>query len=493
MTASYDDQIREWVQNGRISKPMADALLDHYSKQADPSKKGSGDVPVSVDLMELMNLIDLLEKKEGVQHPAIPHEAPSAPSVQASGLPEPFLPEDQAPPELPPDLPQERSGHSKIVSPYEELEKKCQGLEAELAAEKKAHAEFSEKEFAYAKRFADAEEKRRQAQADEEGKRKSLEAENHRLAEELKHAHEEEARLARKIGGLEILIEAPRAQVSALEQKCAEYQNEIARLEKARSEREADFLEQERLRGLAAREEQRSENEKERWDLERKNFAEELAGRDAEIAGLQSRLQEALASVESVKAQSLALEASLQEANGRFEMARSEKERSENEKQTIAAALTGKDAEIAGLQSHLKEAVAPVVALRDQILVLEGENQHLGMEIRDRAERIAALEQEKELFSQKVAKMSEAAALAEARIKELEESANQTVSQLEELRKRCVELENEAAQLRSSFDEKVRLEEELKRGKEMLAKAQARSKYLEETLLALEKQIDSLS
>ena len=117
----------------------------------------------------------------------------------------------------------------------------------------------------------------------------------------------------------------------------------------------------------------------------------------------------------------------------------------------------------------------------------------LPQRFRDRAERIAALEQEKELFSQKVAKMSEAAALAEARIKELEESANQTVSQLEELRKRCVELENEAAQLRSSFDEKVRLEEELKRGKEMLAKAQARSKYLEETLLALEKQIDSLS
>jgi chromosome segregation ATPase len=475
MSGSYDDQIREWVRNGRISDAMADALLDHYSKRSDPSKGNPGSVPASVDLMELMNLIDLLEKKDGPQKVTIPLNDLPLKNMRDSGLPAQHV----TPPE---------SGSS-----LEALKKKCEVLEAELAEEKKAHKEFSEKEFAYAKRFADAEEKRRQAQAEEDNKRKSLEEENHRLVEELKQAHEEGARLKRKTGGLEILVEVPRAQVLGLEQKCAEYENEIARLEKACVEMEAALRE-------TGSEKQRSENEKRVVDAGNSNFAAELAGKNTDIAALRVKLQNATVSADELRAQSLALEAGLREAESRCEAFRSEKERAEGE---LRAVLNGQELQQSSLVSvenekkRLEGEVRSLESLKknleDENVRLEAEKGRLGAELEKQAGILTVSEQEKERLSKETGKMREETEKTIARIKELEKNAAKAGAKVEEIQRRCVELESEAARMRGAAEAGARLEEELKQEKEMLAKVRAHSKYLEDTLLVLEKQIDALS
>ncbi len=510
MTASYDDQIREWVQSGRISKTMADALLDHYSNKSDPLKKGPGEAPPSVDLMELMNLIDLLEKKEGPKRSFGESQNASPQGARSPGLPEPFLPGNSEKLQFVPDPPQNSPEQAKDHGSYEALQGKYSALEAELAAEKKAHAELAEKEFAYAKRFADAEGKRRQAEADEEGKRKTLEEENHRLIDELKRAHEEEARLTRKVGGLEILIDAPRAQAAALEQKCAEYEKEIERLEKVRVEREAASLEEERLQGVAPVDEKHAEAEKPLPGTEKADLAAELAGKNADIAELRLKSQKAAAAVEELKAQSLALEGRLQEAVDRCAAAKSEKERLEtenrrfaSEKEALSQSLAAKEAEIARLQ----EAAAAVETLKSQNLALDASLQESNTRCEamrletDRLEaaRTAALEEQEAKRSARAEweneknRLEEEIRSLESSKKVLEENASQAAARTEEMRQRCAEFESEALRMRGAFEDKTCLEDELKREKETLAKVQAHAKYLETTLLALEKQINLLS
>ena len=493
MTGSYDDQIREWVQSGRISKTMADALLEHYSKRSDASKGESGSVPASVDLMELMNLIDLLEKKEGIKDPPVPSNDPPLQNAHGSGLPEQFLPENTEKPEVLQDFVRKHPGAAGGGSPYEELQKKCEALEAELAQEKKAHAEFSDKEFAYAKRFADAEEKKRQDQAEDENKRKALEDENHRLAEELKQVHEEGARLKRKMGGLEILVEVPRAQVMELEKKCVEYENEIARLEKVRAEIEAALRE-------AEGEKQHSQDEKQVVDAENSNFAAELAGKNADIEALRVKLQNATVFADELKAQGLALEAGLKEAESRCEASRSEKERAEGE---LRAFLNGQELQKSSLVSaenekkRLEGEVSSLESLKkhleDENVRLEAEKGRLGTELGKQAEVLTVSEQEKERLSKEIGKMREEAEKTASKVKELEENAAKAGPLNEEIRRRCSELENEMTGMRGAVEAGARLEEELRQERETLAKVRAHSKYLEDTLLVLEKQIDALS
>ena len=437
MTGSNDDQIREWVQNGRISKTMADALLEHYAKQSDPTKMEPGDMPASVDLMELMNLIDLLEKKGGVKAVGSLPQDPDPGDVSASGLPRP------------------ESGESS----YKELQKKYDAVAVELAEEKEAHKEFSEKEFAYAKRFADAEEKRRQAQSEEENKRKSLEEENRRLVEELKQAHEEGARHKRKAGGLEILVEEPRAQVLALEQKCEEYKNEIARLEKACADREAALREAERARSASAGETKLSENEKRSSDPEKPDLATELACKNSDIAALRVKLQKSAAAVEELNARCLELEGSLKGADSRFETARSEKERLEGELRNALKGQEDKQAALLTLESdknRLEEEVRSLEPLKkireDERARFEAEKVKLEKALQERVEAVAALQQER--AESETAKQT---SLAES------ESRNTLIATLEADKKRFDEE-------KQSFDvEKTRLEKELQERAEVLA------------------------
>lgn len=472
-------QISELVKSGRVSPAMANALTEHYSKQYDQLKKETGGAPPLVNLMDLMNLIDLLEKKAGVQKIS---GLPPNPSPQQVHSPRPVaMP-------LPP-LSEGSSAHSEILrmkSEKEKLEvhnealkKRCEALEAESAAEKKAQKESSTDEFVYAKRFAEAEAERRQARFREEEQRKTLEEENRRLADEIKRLRDAGETSGKGNGEMRAAADISSAQIQSLEQRCAECQAEIERL-------------RDEIRG---------------WESK-------CAQREAEI-----KANEAAAMQASEKHRLV-----LEDRDKDHQVAAEERKRLGEEGEGLKRELARTTEETAGLNARILEleeegqhsAPGNKVFEEDRAR-LEGEKLHLEKALENCTADLAAVGQEKEGLTKELEKNNEEKGKALARVLEAEENAVQAAAQTEGLKRRCAELESEISQAKAQGDEKARilegltkrikemesllsekanvqaaLEEELKQEKEMHAKDQVHARYLEETLTALEKRIDAL-
>lgn len=192
MKCPFEDHIHALLVSGRITEATAEILTRHYAKQPDHFKEEMAAAPEEVNLAHLMRLIDLLEKKNEAR------KTSSAP-------PEPLPPQENIPETSSQPLPGTKeetpasSGTSsweaereRLETQYAELKKKYESLEAELVAVKGSQQEFEEKAFAYAKKYADAEEERRRVQVIEDNKRKALEEEHQRLLEEVHRAKEGE-------------------------------------------------------------------------------------------------------------------------------------------------------------------------------------------------------------------------------------------------------------------------------------------------------------
>ena len=262
MKGPFEEQIREWVKSGRISDAIAEALTEHYSKQGNSARNRSEPVLSQVNLMDLMNLIDLLEKRKELPRTFSPAQEPPPPKVSSLGSPEQFLHENKEEYLIPPGVdkagPRKKKGETRLA----DLKKKCDDLKAELETEKKAHAESAKMEFIYAKRYADSQEESRQVQVNEGKKRKALEEENCRLGEEFVQMREREARAQEKVSGLEADIKSAQLKIQDLEKKCAVLEDEASRVEKARGETEKMLLDGKWLRDVALAEKESLAEEK---------------------------------------------------------------------------------------------------------------------------------------------------------------------------------------------------------------------------------------
>jgi len=147
MKCPFEDQISELLRSGRITEATAEILTRHYAKQPDHFKEEMATAPAEVNLAHLMRLIDLLEKKNEMRKAAglppdvaAPHEnspepLPPAPSSQEAEVP------------VSPDTSRLEAEKAGLEARNEELKKKCEALEVELAAEKESHQEFEKRAF----------------------------------------------------------------------------------------------------------------------------------------------------------------------------------------------------------------------------------------------------------------------------------------------------------------------------------------------------------
>jgi len=614
MSGTFEEQIRELVKSGRISNVIAEALTEHYAQPRGPMKNGSGGVPSQVNLMELMNLIDLLEKKKELPKASSPAQELPSQKVRSLGSPAQFLHENKEEYLIPPETDKvgvEKKWEARVA----ELKRKNDKLEAELLAEQKAHAESSKMEFVYAKRYADSQEERRQGQEGEEKKRKVLEEENRKLVEEIGRIRKEGKAAEKRTVELEAVVSASRTQMQSFEGKKALYEAEIAQGGKIRDEIEKALSEEQRLRGEALKDKACLEGER---DL----LGGELSEKGKEAAELKSRLGEAHEAMEALRGQIVDQETALRGAHESLERLKSEKEclekdlakatkglevqglekdqlrealqtagrgaellRSEkdrlekaleelrrssealsserdcleSEKQAAVKAVAEKDVAITTLEElrvrlekdlgvqeservrmqgrigELEETSEKrrvvMTSLEDDKKRLEDERQdlekelacqeeeklRLGKELEDRAAELAVTEQKMACLFGELEGNRSAADEALARIKELEESIMKAEAQTKEASEQCSDFEKEKDQVRQDRDEKVRmlevltetirkqevlleekaivqdvLEEKLKEKEAAHAKAQAHSRGLEVTLLALEKKIDEL-
>ena len=510
MSESFEEQIREMVKSGRISHEIADALNEHYSKQQNPLK-GTGNISPQLNLMDLMNLIDLLEKKKEASK--VPGSFQEKPPQKAHflGSPEKFVHENKEEYPLPPEAVRAEFMKKKLESQAEELKKKYQLLETELEAEKKAHAESAKMGFIYAKRFADAEEKRRQSQAGEESRRKVLETENGRLVEEIKRTREAEGQFGKRIAELESELNLRQAQIQCFEKECVQYEERVAQMGKDRAEMENVLQEAERLRTVITHEKEQLEAEKVRLgkDLDGKiaeeaRLWEEIQGREAKYSEKDSEVKAGLLRAsELAEKHRLAVEdhekrhQSSSEEKKRVEAEKNrleaEKSRLEEERKTLVLDLAGKEKEGEELKGKIQAAGATLAKLKGEMSeleeglkqankqseVLRSEKERLEVE-KDAALKLgdekasalsslettlARLKDEKEHLETDLAAKSEETVSLKARIREFEglsEKKGSIIAGLEDEKRR---LENERQHLeaeRAHFEgEKLCLEKNL--------------------------------